>query len=785
MQKVNAHNKLTQPEDKVDLVALIRYRYLAYWPLFLLAAVIAVGGAMVYLRYATPVYKIGGTLLVKDESKDLGESGSIMQEMDLFGSKKNIENEIQILTSRTLAREVIRNLNLFGNVYEEGKIRNIEAYDYSPVKLEFLEPWKINNPVPDKVPLQLVPVQNKVMLNNKLYALNDTVVTQWGKMVMRATPEGRNDVKLYQVRIANEKQMTQELMAKLKVTPISKMATVINLEYTDVVPKRGEDIVNELMKVYTAASIKDKNKLAASTMEFVNKRLDIVAKELSTVEGKVEQFRTREGIVDIGEQSKIFLESVQENDSKISESSMQLSVLDAIERHVSGKTGGESIVPATLGLSDPVLMELLSKLYQTEMEIEGLRKTTGENSPRLLALNRQVEKLTPSILENIHSLRENFTAGREKLLADNSRYMGILRTVPGKERALVEVSREREIKNSIYTFLLQKREETALAYSAAVSDNRIVDLAESAPGPFSPRRMMVLMVALAGGIIVVAAYITIKDMLNREITSRSDIEKATGAPIVAEILYDDSNDAVVIADGRRSLVAEQFRTLRTSLSYIGLNGDNKTLLVTSSISGEGKSFISVNLAVSLSLIRKKVVLLEFDLRKPMISKMLNVSREPGITNYLVGRNSISDLLRPMPGNENLYILPAGVIPPNPTELILNGRLEELLRHLKTMFDYVIIDTAPVGPVSDARLLAPFADATLYVMRHQVTPRLYLKKIDEIYKNKELGKLNLVFNGVKLNSVQGHGYGYGYGYTEEARKKKNGRPKSFIKGIFNL
>ncbi|WP_295127603.1 polysaccharide biosynthesis tyrosine autokinase [uncultured Chitinophaga sp.] len=783
MQKVNAHNKQSQPDEKVDLVALIRYRYLAYWPLFLIVAALSVGAALLYLRYATPVYRISSTLLVKDEQKDLGES-NILAEMDLFGSKKNIENEIQILTSRTLAREVIRNLNLFADVYEEGQIRNIPAYDYSPVKLQFLEPERIMSAVPEKVPLQLLASQGKVILNNKAYPLNDTVSTPWGKMKITALP-GVKDDKIYHVRIVNERQMTQEFMSRLKVTPISKMATVINLEYTDIVPNRGQDVLNELMKVYTAASIKDKNKLAASTMEFLNKRLEIVTKELSTVEGKVEQFKTASGIVDISEQSKLFLESVQENDRQLSESSMQLSVLDAIERHVSGKTGGQSIVPATLGISDPVMMELLSKLYQTEMEIEALRKTTGENSPRLQALNRQVEKLTPSILENIHSLRENFNAGRQKLVSDNGRFMSMLRSVPAKERALVEVGREKEIKAAIYTFLLQKREETALAYSAAVSDNRIVDAAEPESGPFSPRRSMVIVMALAGGIVLVIAFITLKDMMNRELTSRSDIEKVTSAPIVAEILYDDSNDAVVIADGRRSLVAEQFRTLRTSLSYIGLNGDNKTLLVTSSISGEGKSFISVNLAVSLSLIRKKVVLLEFDLRKPMISKMMKVSREPGITNYLVGRTNISDMLRQVEGNEYLYILPAGVIPPNPTELILNGRLEEMLRHLKTMFDYVIIDTAPVGLVSDARLLAPFADATLYVTRHQVTPRLYLKKIDDLYRSKELGKLNIVFNGVKVNSVQGHSYGYGYGYTEEVRKKKNGKPKSFIKGIFNL
>ncbi|SIN90047.1 GumC family protein [Chitinophaga niabensis] len=782
MQQFNSNHRRKQPQEQIDLMALIRYRYLSYWPLFLLAAALGVGVAMLYLRYATATYKISATLLVKEESKKLGEK-DLLASLDLFGSDKNIENEMQILYSRTLATEVARNLQLYGEVYQKGKVRDLIAYENAPLQFRFLEPRKIKPGKPEIVPFVYNASKATVSLYDKTYPLNDTVATPWGKMLIKAHPGVLPDDNTYYLRITDEKQLTQVILSRLSVAPVSKMGTVIKLEYSDVAPARGEDILNELIKVYNAAAIEDKNRVAASTMSFVEDRLNIVTQELGQVEAKVEQFKRKEGIVDISEQSKLFLESVQENDSKMSEANMQLSVLDAIEKYVSGKGEGENIVPATLGLSDPVLMELVAKLYETEMERERLRKTTGENSPLLGALNRQIAKLTPSIMENINSLRANLNAGKEKLESANGRFMGILRSVPGKERALVEVSREREIKNNIYTFLLQKREETALAYAAAISDSRIVDAAESSAVPFSPKKMTVLAMAIIAGIVLVAAIITIRDMLNREIVEKAEIEKATAAPIVAEIMYDDNNEALVIGDGKRSLVAEQFRSLRTSLSYIGLNGDNKTLLVTSSISGEGKSFVSINLAASISLIRKKVVLLEFDLRKPMISKMLGIKREPGITNYLVGRNSISEMLQPVPGNEYLFVLPAGVIPPNPTELILNGRLEEMLSHLKTMFDYVIIDTAPVGLVTDARLLAPFADACLYVLRQQVTPKLHLKLIDELYRNKEVGKLNLVFNGVRPRGVAAAGYGYGYGYVDEP--KKNGKRKRFIRSIFNI
>jgi tyrosine-protein kinase Etk/Wzc len=782
MQQFNSNHRRKQPQEQIDLMALIRYRYLSYWPLFLLAAALGVGVAMLYLRYATATYKISATLLVKEESKKLGEK-DLMASLDLFGSDKNIENEMQILYSRTLATEVARNLQLYGEVYQKGKLRDLIAYENAPLQFSFLEPHRIKPGKPEMVPFVYNASKATVTLYDKAYPLNDTVASPWGKMLIKKHAGVLPDDKTYYLKITDEKQLAQVILSRLSVAPVSKMGTVIKLEYSDVAPARGEDILNELIKVYNAAAIEDKNRVAASTMSFVEDRLNIVTQELGQVEDKVEQFKRKEGIVDISEQSKLFLESVQENDSKMSEANMQLSVLDAIEKYVSGRKEGENIVPATLGLSDPVLMELVAKLGETEMERERLKKTTGENSPLLDALNRQVAKLKPSIMENINSLRANLNAGKEKLITANSRFMGILHSVPGKERALVEVSREREIKNNIYTFLLEKREETALAYAAAISDSRIVDPAQASSVPFSPKKMTVLAMAVIAGIVIVAAIITIRDMLNREIVERAEIEKATAAPIVAEIMYDDNNEAVVIGDGKRSLVAEQFRSLRTSLSYIGLNGDNKTLLVTSSISGEGKSFVSINLAASISLIRKKVVLLEFDLRKPMISKMLGINREPGITNYLVGRSSLSDMLQPVPGNEYLFVLPAGVIPPNPTELILNGRLEEMLSHLKTMFDYVIIDTAPVGLVTDARLLAPFADACLYVLRQQVTPKMHLKLIDELYRNKEVGKLNLVFNGVRPRGVAAAGYGYGYGYVDEP--KKNGKRKRFIKSIFNI
>ncbi|SFN26185.1 capsular exopolysaccharide family [Chitinophaga sp. YR627] len=779
-------NTRTKREEHTGLLEMIRHKYQPYWPLFVIASVISLSIAYVYLRYATPLYKMTSSLLIKEDTRPT--ESSIIEMMDPLGRGKKVDNEIEILKSRTIAKTVVRNLNLYGEVFEKGRIRDISMYKKGPLQFNFIDPDLISPDENKIVELQYDYKGQKVSLDGKMYPLNDTVHTEWGRVVIKPVP-GYNPAgqhgEGYYLRVAGDKVLGGVFLGNLKIAAATKNSNVLRLEYVDPVPQRGMDLLNEVMKAYDNASIDDKNKTASKTMAFVEDRLRIITAELSQVEGQIQEYKTNEGIVDIGEQSKIFLNAVQDNDVRLSEADMQLSTLSAVEQYVRGKKTEDNLVPATLGIADATLLGMLGKLQDAELQYERLKRTTGENSPVLVSLSAQIDKLRPAIMDNIISLRANLEASRAKLSTQNNRFMSMLKGVPSKEKTLLEVSRQQAIKNNIYTFLLEKREETQLQYAAAISDSRIIDLAEAESFPFSPKKSMVMALALIAGIAVVAGFIAVKDLMNHKVMFRSDIEKGTSAPIIAEIMFDKSG-AIAITEGKRTPVAEQFRALRTSLSYIGINGDNKTILVTSSISGEGKSFVAVNLALSLSLTKKKVVLLEFDLRKPKVSKILNVPHHPGISNYLVGHSSLNDILKqPIENNEYMYLLSAGVIPPNPTELILNGRLEHLLATLRASFDYVIIDSAPVGPVTDARLLAPFADATLYVVRHERTPKFNLKMIEDLYEQGDLGKLNIVFNGLKMRGVPGYAYaygggygygngqGYGYGYTDD---HKNGSVK---------
>jgi capsular exopolysaccharide synthesis family protein len=433
-----------------------------------------------------------------------------------------------------------------------------------------------------------------------------------------------------------------------------------------------------------------------------------------------------------------------------------------------------------------VLEDLLQKLYDLEVKYEGLSKTTAENNPVLLSLRREIEKIKPSIMENVESLRKNLTAGRGNLLSTSNSYASILRTLPAKERKLVEISRQQGIKNSIYSFLLQKREETALTFSSAIADTRLIDSAATTVKPVSPKPMLIWALAIVAAIGLGAGLIAIREGLNQRIIFRSEIEKYTTVPVVGEIMYKAAEDHhLVVSPGQRTVIAEQFRQLRTSMAYIGINSRKKKILITSTISGEGKSFIAANLAMSLALTDKKVVLLELDLRKPRISQLFDVSREVGITNYFIGNKDADHIIKRTEVSNNLFIIPSGAIPPNPSELILNGKLDELLQYLDTIFDYILIDTAPVGPVTDAYILSPLCDATLYVVRHKVTPKGYIKMLDDNIKIRGLKNLAIVFNGVKNRGMGGINYGYGYGYGKEynygyGEKKKSRKKDKVIK-----
>jgi tyrosine-protein kinase Etk/Wzc len=771
-----------------NIVQQLLFRYLPYWPLFLIMIILGGAGAFLYIRYSVPVYEATASVLIKDERKGADDS-KVIESLNLFGSKKIVENEIEMIRSRNLLKNVVKNLRLYAPVYEEGKVNVIPAFTITPVLLEVRTPDSLSSS--GKIYFSFDKARQIVTVEGKQYPLGQWTKSDYGSsMRFVANPyyeSWHTSNKPMYFQLIELKLVIDYLDSKLSITPSSKQSTVINLKVKDAIPERGKLILNELISQYSRASISDKNQLAENTLKFVEEQLAIKKRELDSVDRGIQQFRTSSNVVDIGAQGQQYLAGSGASDTKLAEIDAQLTVLREVENYVRSKGQGAAIVPSTLGLNDPLLTNLLNRLYEAESQYKKLITTTGENHPMALQTRQQIESLRPNILDNISSQKRNLQANRSTLASSGGKYSSLLRTIPEKERQLAEIGRSKDITQAQYQELLQKKAEAELSLSATVADSRVVDEADASSEPVSPNVLFAYLIGLFAAIGLAVLIISLKEGFNRTVLFRSEIENYTSVPVIGEVIHDKSGQPIVISHDRKNFIAEQFRQIRTSLSYLGISSKKKKILITSSIPGEGKSFVAANLAISLALTDKKVVLLEVDLRKPKLSEIFGLSSTAaGISNYLIGEKEADEIIKRTEVNPNLFLISAGPIPPNPSELILNGRIQELLVFLENAFDYIVIDTAPVSPVTDAYLLSQFCDATLYLVRHAYTPRIYLQLLDENNRVRGLKNLAIIFNGVKSRGIgkngygNGYGYGYGVGYGDEYSESSAKRSKLFGK-----
>jgi tyrosine-protein kinase Etk/Wzc len=772
-------NKNRMAEENEENIAQQMFsKYLPYWPMFLLAILLAAGAAYAYIRYATPIYEATATLIIKDEKKG-NEESKLMESLDQISSKKIVENEIEVIQSRKLMSDVVNKLGLYAPVSEQGDIKTTSAYLTSPVTIRAAAPDSLTEFL--KIKLDFDKNNKEVILNDKYkYPLNQIVTTPFGRLEFlpnKNYEKPDKPVKQLYFSLINPRDLAPGLLSSLKVEASSKLSSIVNLSYRDEVPQRAEDILNQLITSYKQSEINEKDALAKNTLVFVEDRLSMVSHDLDSIEKKVQQYKSGRGAVDISTQGHLYLENVSANDQKLSDVNTQLSVLNQVEKFVTNKENSGGIVPSTLGVSDPMLSQLMDKLYTSELEYEKLKKTVGENNPNLVAIQDQINKIKPNILQNIQSQQQSLNAAKQNINATNGSYNSILRAVPQKERQLLDISREQATKSNIYAFLLQKREESELAYASTVSNNRVVDDAQASPYPVSPKTLLIYLEAIVVFLGICFAIVIIKESLTGKVLYRHEVESRTSIPIIGEVTFDKSKTPLVIEAGKRSFIAEEFRKLRISLSFLGIDATHKKILVTSSISGEGKSFIAANLAVSLSLTGKKVVLVDLDLNNPTIAKILNVNQEDGITEFLTGQKEPEEIIKRVKAHENLFFISAGNLPENPTELLANGKVKEIIDYLDNIFDIVIIDTSPIVLVTDAYILSALCDATLYVIRHKCTPKMLIKRIDESNQINPITNPAIIFNGVKMRGFFKNNYGYGYDYVygnKERGKKERGK-----------
>lgn len=797
-------------DEKIDIQQLL-FKYIIHWPWFVGAVLVCLIGAWIYLRMATPVYNISATVLIKDDKKG-GNTGSMvgLEELGLSGlisSSQNIDNELEVLRSKTLVKEVINLLNLYVSYTDEDGFPSKNMYKTSPVLVSLTpqEAEKLTDPMVVEMALYGEGgLEVNVTVGDKEYQkhfekLPAVFPMDEGTLAFFQSPdslslkkdtmEASSNIRHITAKIKSPMKVARAYCENLKIEPTSKTTSVAVISLKNSSLQRGQDFINQLLEMYNRNTNNDKNEIAQKTAEFIDERINIISKELGSTEANLENFKRNAGITDLTSEAQIALTGNAEYEKKRVENRTQISLIEDLRKYIRGNE--YEVLPGNIGLQDPGLVATIERYNEMLVERKRLLRTSTENNPTIINLDTSIRAMKSNVQATLDGSLKGLLITKADLEREASRFSRRISDAPGQERQFVSIARQQEIKAGLYLMLLQKREENAIALAATANNAKIIDEAIADDIPVSPKRRMIYLIALVLGIGIPVGIIYLIGLTKFKLEGRADVEKLTTIPIVGDIpLTDEKNEkdgSIAVFENQNNLMSETFRNIRTNLQFM-LQNDKKVILVTSTVSGEGKSFISANLAISLSLLGKKVVIVGLDIRKPGLNKVFRLStKEKGITLYLANpETDLMSLVQPSDINQNLYILPGGTVPPNPTELLARDGLDKAIEILKKSFDYVILDTAPVGMVTDTLLIGRVADLSLYVCRADYTHKVEYTLINELAEEKKLPNLCTVINGVdlkrrkygyyygygKYGKYYGYGkrYGYGYGYGQEKGAK---------------
>ena len=793
---------LEEKEEKTDFKAIL-FKYAIHWPWFVACTLLCIAGAWLYLRYTPPVYNISASVIIKDNDKNSKASSGMgdLEDLGFYSSINNFDNEVEILQSRTLIKKVVEELDLYISYATKSSFHDIELYKSSPVKVWITPEEAQKLPAPARLHLTLQP-GNK--LNVKLRIGEEEYNKQFDKLpALLTTPSGTFS---FTPKDSTTVQSTQEIMATvssprsvantyrgaLSIEPTSKSTTIAQISVKSTHTQRGMDFINKLVEIYNRDANDDKNEVATKTAEFIDERINIINGELGTTEQELETFKRDAGLTDLKSDAQLALSENSEYEKKRAENSTQLRLVQFLASYANNPDHAYEVLPVNVGLTDTGLTELINRYNEMLLERKRLLRSSQENNPVVVNLDASIRAMRSNVLTTINSVQRGLAITQADLERQAGKYAGRITNAPGQERQLVSISRQQEIKAGLYLMLLQKREENAITLASTANNARMVDEALADAIPVSPKGKMIYLVALILGIALPVVVIYIIELLKYKIEGRADVEKITSLPIVGDVpLSEDKGkeESIVVHENQNDLMAETFRNVRTNVLYM-MRSDEKVILVTSTTTGEGKTFIASNLAVSLALLGKKIVIVGLDIRKPGLNKAFQLSRkEQGISQFLANpeHTDLMSLVQVSNINPNLSILPGGPIPPNPTELVARESLPQAIDILKKHFDYIILDTAPIGMVTDTLLISRVANASIYVCRADYTHKADYTLINELGEQKKLPNLCTIINGLdmkkkkygyyygygKYGKYYGYGkkYGYGYGYGAENVNKK--------------
>ena len=805
MKEELPNEKLCEADDKeIDIKELL-FKYLIHWPWFVGTVVACLIAAYVYLYVATPVYNISATVLIKDDKKG-GSSNNVggLDELGLNGlitSSQSIDNEIEVLRSKTLVKEVVSYLNLYVTYQDEDLIPSKELYKTSPVQVN-MTPQEAEKLKKNIVVEMVVQPQGSLDVNVKM---DDREIQKHFEKLPAILPTDRGTISFFQatdsipVEGASSVQGARHITAtiscpmnvargycgNLVIVPTSQTTSVVTVSLKNSSLRRGQDFINQLLEMYNRNTNNDKNEIAQKTAEFIDERIGIISKELGSTEADLETFKRDAGITDLSSDAQIALSGNAEYEKKQVENRTQISLVEDLKRYLSHSE--YEVLPSNVGLKDAALATQIDRYNEMLIERKRLLRTSTESNPAIVNLDTSIRATKANVQATIEGTLQGLFITKADLDREAKRYMRRISDAPGQERRYVSIARQQEIKAGLYLMLLQKREENAIMLAATANNAKIIDEAIADDIPVFPKRGIIYLVALVLGFVIPVAVIFLIDLTKFRVEGHADVEKLTSVPIVGDIPLTNEKNAkdgsIAVFENQNNLMSETFRNIRTNIQFM-LQNDRKVILVTSTVSGEGKSFTSANLAISLSLLGKKVVIVGLDIRKPGLNKVFSLSsKEKGITQYLSNPEmDLMSLVQPSDVNKNLFILPGGTVPPNPTELLARDGLDKAIDMLKNNFDYVILDTAPVGMVTDTLLIGRVADLSVYVCRADYTHKAEYTLINELSHEQKLPNLCTIINGVDLKKRKygyyygygkyskhyGYGkrYGYGYGYGQE-------------------
>lgn len=773
-------------EDEIDLRALFNH-YLRNWKLIGVCLFLGFCVAFVYYKLAVPIYSIEATVLVKEDTGNLGME--LFETGGLFQGKSNLENEIGILKSYTIAKETIQELN-FNTAYFEKQIFGLkEIYKSSPILVvadwthfqltggligvkvisdnEFLltvedENFKIFNPAD---PIYKLAYEEGISINGK-YKFGEEIVGANFKFNIENLSALAGEELYFNFKDFHTLAISYK--NDIRISPLNKAGSILTVGLDATNTKKGVDYLNTFLETYLSRELNEKNRNAENTIKFIDAQLSGLTDSLNFVENKLENYRSENRIFNLSnEGTQIFLH-LQELEKERSEYQLNLKYFESLLSYLSEDRLGELSVPSLIGLSDPLLNALVINLSELQNENASLSGNFSDQTPAVREIKRKIETTKRSLQENVSSAIVNTKTQLAEIDNNINRIEREVQNLPETERKLMSIQREFDVNENIYVYLLQKRAEAEISKAANIPSNSIIDFARPQEQPISPKKSLILLIGLVLGLIIPIAVITAKDFLNNKITDIKELENSLSVPVLSAIGKNMNQESNLLMNNIKSPMAEAFRGLRSDISYLSSKDKGLTILCTSSISGEGKTFAAINLASVYALIGKKTILIGLDLRKPKLAEEFGVNNSQGVSTYLAKNVNWRDLLLTSV-YDNFDVLLSGPIPPNPAELLMKPKFSSMMEEIKKEYDVVILDCPPVGLVSETKEIFKFSDVNFYLFRSSFSDKQSTAILNNLVNKGGVKNIYAILNDVEFN--KNTAYGYGYGYSENKVKKR--------------